>query len=124
MLGLAVCIDYALFILSRYRSERAEGRDPEEAVGRAVGTAGSAVVFAGLTVIIALVGLSVVGLSLLTKMGLAAAFTVLIAVLIALTLLPALIGFAPRAVLSRSVRKEAKKGRLAETPAHEAHPQE
>jgi RND superfamily putative drug exporter len=124
MLGLAVGIDYALFILSRYRSERAEGRDPEEAVGRAVGTAGSAVVFAGLTVIIALVGLSVVGLSLLTKMGLAAAFTVLIAVLIALTLLPALIGFAPRAVLSRSVRKEAKKGRLAETPAHEAHPQE
>ncbi len=127
MLGLAVGIDYALFILSRYRSERAEGRDPEEAVGRAVGTAGSAVVFAGLTVIIALVGLSVVGLSILTKMGLAAAFTVLIAVLIALTLLPALIGFAPRAVLSRSVRKKdkkARKGRSAETSAHKAHPQE
>ncbi|MER7930143.1 MMPL family transporter [Streptomyces sp. NPDC096057] len=124
MLGLAVGIDYALFILSRYRHERAEGRDPEEAVGRAVGTAGSAVVFAGLTVIIALVGLSVVGLSLLSKMGLAAALTVLIAVLIALTLLPALIGFAPKAVLSRSERKKAKKANKsgsAETPAHEAH---
>jgi len=130
MLGLAVGIDYALFILSRYRSERAEGRDPEEAVGRAVGTAGSAVVFAGLTVIIALVGLSVVGLSILTKMGLAAAFTVLVAVLIALTLLPALIGFAPRAVLSRSMRKKvkkvkkAKRGKPVGTPAYEAHPQE
>ncbi|MER6530882.1 MMPL family transporter [Streptomyces sp. NPDC001508] len=108
MLGLAVGIDYALFIVSRYRSERAEGRDPEEAVGRAAGTAGSAVVFAGLTVIIALVGLSVVGLSMLSKMGLAAAFTVLIAVLIALTLLPALLGFFPRAVLPRALRKKEK----------------
>ncbi|MET7694261.1 MMPL family transporter [Streptomyces sp. NPDC005483] len=117
MLGLAVGIDYALFILSRYRAERAEGRDPEEAVGLAIGTAGSAVVFAGLTVIIALVGLSVAGLALLTKMGLAAAFTVLIAVLIALTLLPALLGFFPKAVLSRSVRKKAKKG---EASAHGA----
>ncbi|MFF7987291.1 MMPL family transporter [Streptomyces sp. NPDC007901] len=120
MIGLAVGIDYALFILSRYRSERAEGRDPQEAAGRAVGTAGSAVVFAGLTVIIALVGLSVVGLSFLTKMGLAAAFTVLVAVLIALTLLPALIGYAPNAVLPRSVRKKAEKDKGSEsgrTPA-------
>ncbi|MFD3581019.1 MMPL family transporter [Streptomyces sp. NPDC058683] len=124
MLGLAVGIDYALFVLSRYRSERMEGRDPEEAVGRAVGTAGSAVVFAGLTVIIALVGLSVVGIGMLTKMGLAAAFTVLIAVLIALTLLPALIGFFPKAVMPRSVRKQAKKGKPAETPAHGAHSSE
>ena len=56
MIGLAVGIDYALFIVSRYRAELAEGRDREEAAGRAVGTAGSAVVFAGLTVVIALVG--------------------------------------------------------------------
>ncbi|MEV6166391.1 MMPL family transporter [Streptomyces sp. NPDC052052] len=119
MLGLAVGIDYALFIVSRYRSEREEGRDPEEAVGRAVGTAGSAVVFAGLTVIIALAGLSVVGLSMLTKMGLAAVFTVLIAVLIALTLLPALIGFFPKAVLPRALRKKekGKKRGSDETPA-------
>jgi RND superfamily putative drug exporter len=92
MIGLAVGIDYALFILSRYRHELAVGREPRDAAGRAVGTAGSAVVFAGLTVVIALAALSVVGVPFLTQMGLAAAFTVVIAVLIALTLLPALLG--------------------------------
>ncbi|MGI5439265.1 MMPL family transporter [Streptomyces shenzhenensis] len=92
MLGLAVAIDYALFIVSRYRSELREGHRPEEAVGRALGTAGSAVVFAGLTVIIALVGLSVIGIAMLTTMGLAAAFAITVAVLVALTLLPALLG--------------------------------
>jgi RND superfamily putative drug exporter len=80
MIGLAVSIDYALFIMSRYRHELASGLEPEEAVGRAVGTAGSAVVFAGLTVVIALAGLSVVGIPFLTQMGLGAAFTVVIAV--------------------------------------------
>ncbi|RMB82331.1 MMPL family transporter [Streptomyces shenzhenensis] len=104
MLGLAVGIDYALFILSRYRTERAEGHDAEEAVGRAVGTAGSAVVFAGATVVIALAGLAVAGVPMLTDMGLAAAGTVVIAVLVALTLLPALLGFFPRAVLPRAHR--------------------
>ncbi|MGV9451876.1 MMPL family transporter [Streptomyces sp. NPDC003635] len=98
MIGLAVGIDYALFIVSRYRAELAEGRDREEAVGRAVGTAGSAVVFAGLTVVIALVGLSVVNIPMLTKMGVAAAGTVVIAVLIALTMIPALLGYAGRKV--------------------------
>ncbi|QKG18853.1 MMPL family transporter [Actinomadura verrucosospora] len=99
MLGLAVAIDYALFIVSRYRHELQEGRSGEEAAGRAVGTAGSAVVFAGLTVVIALAGLSVVGIPMLTEMGLAAAFAVVVAVLIALSLLPALLGFAGRKVL-------------------------
>ncbi|MEW2395442.1 MMPL family transporter [Streptomyces sp. NPDC046862] len=94
MLGLAVAIDYALFIVSRYRGEIREGHDPEEAAGRALGTAGSAVVFAGLTVIIALAGLSVIGIKMLTTMGLAAAFAVAVAVVIALTLLPAILGFA------------------------------
>ncbi|AOR33798.1 hypothetical protein BFF78_24510 [Streptomyces fodineus] len=98
MIGLAVGIDYALFIVSRYRAELAEGREREEAAGRAVGTAGSAVVFAGLTVVIALVGLSVVNIPMLTKMGVAAAGTVAIAVLIALTLIPALLGYAGRRV--------------------------
>lgn len=98
MIGLAVGIDYALFIVSRYRAELAEGRQGEEAAGRAVGTAGSAVVFAGLTVVIALVGLSVVDIPMLTKMGVAAAGTVAVAVLIALTLVPALIGFAGKRV--------------------------
>ncbi|MEV6945487.1 MMPL family transporter [Streptomyces sp. NPDC051172] len=98
MIGLAVGIDYALFIVSRYRSELAEGRGREEAVGRAAGTAGSAVVFAGLTVVIALAGLSVVNVPMLTKMGLAAAGTVVVAVLIALTMIPALLGYAGRKV--------------------------
>ncbi|MFG2501438.1 MMPL family transporter [Streptomyces sp. NPDC048441] len=98
MIGLAVGIDYALFIVSRYRGELADGRDREDAAGRAVGTAGSAVVFAGLTVVIALVGLAVVNIPMLTKMGFAAAGTVVIAVLIALTLIPALLGYAGKKV--------------------------
>ncbi|MEV0241362.1 MMPL family transporter [Streptomyces sp. NPDC050674] len=107
MIGLAVGIDYALFIVSRYRAELAEGREREEAAGRAVGTAGSAVVFAGLTVVIALVGLSVVNIPMLTKMGIAAAGTVAIAVLIALTMIPALLGYA-----GRKVRPMGEKGKL------------
>ncbi|WP_406160344.1 MMPL family transporter [Streptomyces sp. NBC_01005] len=107
MIGLAVGIDYALFIVSRYRAELAEGREREDAAGRAVGTAGSAVVFAGLTVVIALVGLAVVNIPMLSKMGFAAAGTVAIAVLIALTLVPALLGFAGKRVLGRKARKAA-----------------
>ncbi|QNN53251.1 MMPL family transporter [Nocardioides mesophilus] len=104
MLGLAVGIDYSLFITSRYRHNVATGLDRQEAAGRAVGTAGSAVVFAGLTVVIALAGLSVVGIPFLTSMGLAAAGTVAVAVLVAVTLLPALLGFAGDRVLSRRQR--------------------
>ncbi|KUN99725.1 MMPL family transporter [Streptomyces caeruleatus] len=114
MLGLAVGIDYALFVVSRYREERAKGRTPQEATGMAVGTAGSAVVFAGLTVVIALAGLSVVGIPMLTKMGLAAAGAVVVAVLVALTLVPAFLGFWPNAVLSRRARKS---GRVEEEAA-------
>lgn len=110
MLGLAVGIDYALFIVSRYRHELIEGHSPEEAAGRAVGTAGSAVVFAGLTVIIALAALSVVGIPFLVQMGLAAAGTVLGAVVIALTLLPALLGFAGDRVLGRKGRAARASG--------------
>ncbi|MDX6359098.1 MAG: putative drug exporter of the superfamily, partial [Nocardioidaceae bacterium] len=99
MLGLAVGIDYALFIMSRYQHEVRQGRSLDEAAGMAVGTAGSAVIFAGLTVIIALAGLSVTGIGFLTQMGLGGAATVAIAVLIALTLLPALLGFAGTRVL-------------------------
>ncbi|MEV0186342.1 MMPL family transporter [Streptomyces sp. NPDC050625] len=116
MIGLAVGIDYALFIVSRYRAELAEGREREEAAGRAAGTAGSAVVFAGLTVVIALVGLSVVNIPMLTKMGVAAAGTVAIAVLIALTLIPALLGYA-----GRKVRPAGEKSKLlggGRTPKH------
>ncbi|MBD0842223.1 MMPL family transporter [Streptomyces sp. TRM68416] len=108
MLGLAVGIDYALFVVSRYREERARGLAPHDAVALATGTAGSAVVFAGLTVVIALAGLSVVGIPMLTKMGLAAAGAVVVAVLIALTLVPALLGFWPNAVLSRKARRTGR----------------
>ena len=76
MLGLAVGIDYALFILSRHRQNLADGLSPRDAAAQATGTAGSAVVFAGATVVIALVGLVVVGIPFLTIMGLAAAGTV------------------------------------------------
>ncbi|HEV3377579.1 MAG TPA: MMPL family transporter [Thermoleophilaceae bacterium] len=93
MLGLAVGIDYALFILSRHRQNMGDGMEPREAAAQAAGTAGSAVVFAGLTVVIALVGLVVVNIPFLTVMGLAAAGAVIVAVLIATTLLPALLGF-------------------------------
>ncbi|MEU6352212.1 MMPL family transporter [Streptomyces sp. NPDC047072] len=109
MLGLACGIDYALFVVSRYREERAKGRDPREAAGLATGTAGSAVVFAGLTVVIALAGLWVVGVPMLTKMGLAAAGAVGVSVLICLTLVPALLGFWPNAVLSRGARRNSRR---------------
>ncbi|MFF0657058.1 MMPL family transporter [Micromonospora tulbaghiae] len=104
MLGLAVGIDYSLFITSRHRQNLLDGLSPEEAVGRAVGTAGSAVVFAGATVVVALAGLAVVGIPFLTVMGLAAAGTVTVAVLVAITLAPALLGFAGHKVLPRKLR--------------------
>jgi RND superfamily putative drug exporter len=108
MLGLAVGIDYALFIVSRYREQRARGQVPREAAAFAVGTAGSAVVFAGTTVIIALVSLTVVGVPTITKLGLSAAAAVAIAVLVAITLIPALLSFVPNAALSRRVRRGAR----------------
>ncbi len=129
MIGLAVGIDYALFIVSRYRNELADGRDREEAAGRATGTAGSAVVFAGLTVVIALAGLAVVNVPMLTKMGLAASGTVVVAVLIALTMIPAMLGYAGRKVTPAGHKKSKKskqkkgdqlaeaKGDASETPA-------
>ncbi|WJZ01415.1 MMPL family transporter [Corynebacterium freiburgense] len=107
MLGLAVGIDYALFIVSRFRSEyKRAPRD--EAAGMAVGTAGSAVVFAGLTVVIALVALTIVNIPFLTYMGLAAAFTVSVAVLVALTLLPALLGVAGQYAFGLRIPKIGK----------------
>ncbi len=92
MLGIAVSIDYALFIVSRYRSELNLGGSREAAAGRAVGTAGSAVCFAGLTVVVAVSALAVVGIPFITQMGIAAALAVIIAVLGAITLIPALLG--------------------------------
>ena len=94
MIGLAVGIDYSLFIISRHRQQLAEGQDPEESAAMAVGTAGSAVVFAGVTVIIALLGLLVVQIPFLSVMGVGAAVAVLIAIGVATTLVPAMLGLA------------------------------
>lgn len=94
MLGLAVGIDYALFIVSRHQDQVRGGMDPEESAARATGTAGSAVVFAGITVLIALIGLGFAGIPFLTTMGIAASVAVAIAVCIGLTLTPAFLGFA------------------------------
>ncbi len=112
MLGLAVGIDYALFILSRHRRHLGEGLSPQESMSRALATAGSAVVFAGATVVIALAGLSVAKIPVLTVMGLAAAAAVTIAVIIALTLVPAvalLFGERLRPRAARAPKKEKRK---------------
>jgi len=106
MLGLAVGIDYALFILSRHRDQLGHGLDPEESAARSVATSGSAVVFAGLTVMIALAGLAVAGIPFLATMGFAAAGAVAVAVLIAVTALPALMG-----VMGERLRPKSKKTR-------------
>ncbi|MFF2274450.1 MMPL family transporter [Agromyces sp. NPDC058126] len=104
MLGLAVGIDYALFIVSRHQDQLKHGLDPEESAARAVATSGSAVVFAATTVIIALLGLTVAGIPFLTTMGVAAALAVAVAVLISLTLTPALLGFARWRVVAKRFR--------------------
>ena len=109
MLCLAVGIDYALFIISRHRDQLATGMDVEESAARAVATAGSAVVFAGLTVIIALVGLSLAGLPFLSVMGIFTAVGVGFEVLLALTLLPAFMGMAGERLRPKS--RAAKAGR-------------
>ena len=108
MLGLAVGIDYSLFIVSRHQNQVRGGMDPEESAARAVATSGSAVIFAGATVVVALSALAVVNIPFLTVMGLGAAGTVVVAVLVAVTLLPALLGFlGPRIGRSRIFRRAA-----------------
>ncbi|MFF2628467.1 MMPL family transporter [Kitasatospora griseola] len=110
MIGLAVGIDYALFIIARHREQLAEpGSEIEESAARATATAGSAVVFAGATVIIALAALAVTGIPFLTVMGLAAAATVLLAVLVAVTLVPALLGLLGERLRPRPRAKAAAK---------------
>ena len=93
MIGLGVGIDYALFIITRHRAGLQRGLTVEDAVGRAIATAGQSVVIAGGTVVIAIMGLAVAGIPMVTYMGLGAALVVAIMVIAALTLLPALIGF-------------------------------
>lgn len=116
MLGLAVGIDYSLFILYRHRRQLIQGAEVVESIGLANGTAGNAVVFAGTTVIVALLALNVTGVPFLGLMGTAGAASVAIAVLIAVTLTPALLGLAGMRVLGRRAR-----ARVAASPAdHDA----
>nr|WP_154921587.1 MMPL family transporter [Microbacterium testaceum] len=107
MLGLAVGIDYALFILYRHRRQLLQGADVVESIGLANGTAGNAVVFAGTTVIVALLALNITGIPFLGLMGTAGAVSVLVAVLIAVSLTPALLGLAGMRILSRKARARA-----------------
>lgn len=109
MLGLAVGIDYALFLLSRHRAQLAEGLDVEESIARATATAGSAVIFAGLTVVIALLGLAVAGIPFLTTMGLAAAVGVAVAVAVAVTLIPALMAVAGERLRPKGLKRQHSK---------------
>ena len=121
MLGLAVGIDYALFLLSRYRRQLAEpGITPVVAMSRAMATAGSAVVFAGATVIIALTGLAVARIPVLTVMGLGAAAAVAIAVLVALTLVPSIALLLGERLRPRPRRpRRTRRRRKATTPPRE-----
>lgn len=116
MLGLAVGIDYALFILYRHRRQLLQGADVVESIGLANGTAGNAVVFAGMTVIVALLALNITGIPFLGLMGTAGAVSVFVAVLIAVSLTPALLGLAGLRILSRRARS-----RIA-APGEATHP--
>jgi RND superfamily putative drug exporter len=94
MIGLGVGIDYALFVVTRHREQMASGMSVHDSAGHANGTSGMAVVFAGTTVVIAICGLVVAGIPTVTAMGFASAVVVAVAVIAAVTLLPALLGLA------------------------------
>ena len=108
MIGLGVGIDYALFILSRHRDNLGAGVPNEESIGRTNATAGQAVVVAGGTVVVAILGLQLAGIPFVAALGYSASLVVAVAVLVAITLLPALLGFAGPRVLTRSGRQAAK----------------
>ena len=116
MLGLAVGIDYSLFIISKYRSYVVDGYNNKQAAAKAIGTAGNAVIFAAATVVIALSALTIVNIPFMNTMGLAGAFTVAIASIVAITLIPALLGVAGNKVFGSKTRyaieKAKKKGVL------------
>ncbi|WP_150236534.1 MMPL family transporter [Nocardiopsis quinghaiensis] len=120
MLGLAVGIDYALFIINRHRRQLKQGVDAGTSIGLASGTAGNAVVFAGTTVLIALLGLNLTGIGFLGLMGSVAAVSIAIAVLIAITLVPALLSLLGTRILSR--RERARLSESASAPGEGAGP--
>ncbi|MDQ0092688.1 MMPL family transporter [Paeniglutamicibacter psychrophenolicus] len=122
MLGLAVGIDYSLFIVHRHRRQLLQGVPLGESIARATGTSGNAVVFAGLTVVIALSALAVPGLPFLAVLGFSAAFTVMMAVLIAITLTPALLGIIGNRLVSKRAwaRRDAAGAAQTRAPRNDA----
>lgn len=115
MIGLAVGIDYALFILNRHRRQLREGTPLRESIGLANGTSGTAVLFAGLTVIVALLALNLTGIGFLALMGTVGAVVVALAVLIALTLLPALMSIVGVRIAPKKERMTSSPGRQTRT---------
>ena len=113
MIGLGVGIDYALFIVTRYRGAMASGRSPEDSVGLAMDTAGRAVVFAGLTVVVSLLGMLLIGLKFISGLGIGAATTVAVTMVASVTLLPALLGLVGHRVELSRVRGVVAAGLVA-----------
>ncbi|WP_122262823.1 MMPL family transporter [Ornithinimicrobium cerasi] len=120
MLGLAVGIDYSLFLINRHRQQLRHGMPVRESIALAVGTSGNAVTFAGLTVIIALAALTITGVPFLGVMGLVAAATIAISVLVALTLTPAVLALIGLRVLPRRARTALGSGDDHDTAAEDA----
>jgi RND superfamily putative drug exporter len=116
LIGLGVGIDYALFIITRHRTGLRDGLTPEQAALRALNTSGRAVLFAGGTVVVALLGLLVLRVSFLTGLGIGGAVTVLFTVAAALTLLPALLGVVGGRLLPRRQRRALAARAAAPTP--------
>ena len=114
MIGLGVGIDYALFILTRFRNGLDEGLEPQEAAARAIDTAGRAVLFAGVTVIISLLGMLLLGVDFLYGVAVAAALAVTMTMIASLTLLPALLASAGRRVDRLRVPGLGKRRALAD----------
>jgi putative drug exporter of the RND superfamily len=120
MLGLAVGIDYSLFIVNRHRTQLLHGMPMGESIARATGTAGNAVLFAGLTVVIALAALAVPGIPFLTVMGLAGAATVAVAVVVALTLTPAMLRVIGTRLISKRAWAKSRSGDTEQEDREEA----
>lgn len=123
MLGLAVGIDYSLFIINKYRRLALDGHSFEQAASRAIGTAGNAVVFAALTVVIALSALSIVNIPFMTMMGLAGAATIAIAALVSISLVPAMLGLAKkRAFNKKTLAKVLAAQKAGAKKVHDVNP--
>lgn len=116
VVGLGVGVDYALFVVTRHRQGLKSGLSPEEAAVRALNTAGRAVLFAGVTVCVALLGLLIVRMNLLDGLAYASAFAVALTMVASVTLLPAMLGFMGMRVLSRRERR-----RLVKNGPQEGH---